>query len=43
MKLKDSIPQIDDDYNLDTWEAKEVIEVYGIMVNHIQLTYCSLE
>ncbi|GBM86447.1 hypothetical protein AVEN_108456-1 [Araneus ventricosus] len=27
MKLKDCIPQIDDDYNLDTWDPKEIIEV----------------
>ncbi|GBN70635.1 hypothetical protein AVEN_91908-1 [Araneus ventricosus] len=27
MKLKDCIPQIDDDYNLDTWGPKEIIEV----------------
>ncbi|GBN29115.1 hypothetical protein AVEN_181261-1 [Araneus ventricosus] len=27
MKLKDCIPQIDDDYNLDIWDPKEIIEV----------------
>ncbi|GBN33149.1 hypothetical protein AVEN_169381-1 [Araneus ventricosus] len=27
MKLKDCIPQIDDDFNLDTWDPKEIIEV----------------
>ncbi|GBM82815.1 hypothetical protein AVEN_139459-1 [Araneus ventricosus] len=27
MKLKDCIPQIDDDYNLDTFDPKEIIEV----------------
>ncbi|GBM82388.1 hypothetical protein AVEN_84817-1 [Araneus ventricosus] len=27
MKLKDCIPQIDDDYDLDTWDLKEIIEV----------------
>ncbi|GBO31692.1 hypothetical protein AVEN_249803-1 [Araneus ventricosus] len=27
MKLKDCIPQIDDDFNFDTWDPKEIIEV----------------
>ncbi|GBM25078.1 hypothetical protein AVEN_96657-1 [Araneus ventricosus] len=27
MKLKDCVPQIDDDYDLDTWDPKEIIEV----------------
>ncbi|GBN17120.1 hypothetical protein AVEN_48784-1 [Araneus ventricosus] len=27
MKYKDCIPQIDDDYDLDTWDPKEIIEV----------------
>ncbi|GBO02701.1 hypothetical protein AVEN_177178-1 [Araneus ventricosus] len=27
MKLKDCVPQIDDDFDLDTWEPKEIIEV----------------
>ncbi|GBM54296.1 hypothetical protein AVEN_234119-1 [Araneus ventricosus] len=27
MKLKDCIPHIDDDYNFDTWDPKEIIEV----------------
>ncbi|GBN63568.1 hypothetical protein AVEN_244810-1 [Araneus ventricosus] len=27
MKLKDCVPQIDDDYDLDTWDPNEIIEV----------------
>ncbi|GBN93074.1 hypothetical protein AVEN_173418-1, partial [Araneus ventricosus] len=27
MKLKDYIPQIDDDYDMNTWNPKEIIEV----------------
>ncbi|GBM39897.1 hypothetical protein AVEN_250218-1 [Araneus ventricosus] len=27
MKLKNCIPQIDDDNDLDTWDHKEIIEV----------------